>query len=211
MIRELVLVSGDMSGSPWFASRTPPVPPLPEGITAGRATSKADANLFVSGPVNKEMAASRLSDGDTCSIVMKHGTGLIAQMWLTEKPRFIEWIGCNVAPPEGHVHLYNAWVEPEFRGLGLQWVLAAISCSDVMDRGKHHICAGVERKEYPPFARKYAAMSLGVISAYGSIWALKIFGRAVVTISAGPPRSLEKASEAARKIYARRVGRSTCV
>ena len=211
MIRELVLVSGDMSGSPWFASRTPPVPPLPEGISVGRATSKTDAELFVTGPITREQAAIRIADGDTCSVVIKQGTGLIAQMWLTEKPRFIEWIGCNVTPPDGHVHLYNAWVEPEYRGLGLQWVLAAISCSDVIDRGKHRICAGVERKEYPPFARKYAAMTLGVISAYGSIWALKIFGRAIVTISARPPRSLEKASEAARKIFARRVGRLTCV
>jgi hypothetical protein len=210
MIRELVLVSGDLSGSPWFVSRTPPIPSLPEGITVGRATSKADAELFVTGPITREQAVTRIADGDTCSIVIKQGTGLIAQMWLTEKPRFIEWIGCNVTPPDGHVHLYNAWVEPEFRGLGLQWVLAAISCSDVLDRGKHHICAGVERKEYPPFARKYAAMTLGVISAYGSIWALRIFGM-TATIAAGPPRSLEKASEAARKIFARRVGRLPCV
>jgi len=210
MIRELVLVAADLSASPWFVSRTPPVPPLPEGITVGRATSKADAELFVKGPISPEVASSRLADGDTCSMVIKQGTGLIAQMWLTEKPRFIEWIGCNITPPNGHVHLYNAWVEPEFRGLGLQWVLAAISCGDVVDRGKRHICAGVERKEYPPFARKYAAMSLGVISAYGSIWALRIFGM-TATISAGPPRGLEKASEAARRIFARRVGRWPCV
>jgi len=210
MIRELVLVAADLSASPWFVSRTPPVPPLPEGITVGRATSKADAELFVKGPISPEVALSRLADGDTCSMVIKQGTGLIAQMWLTEKPRFIEWIGCDVTPREGHVHLYNSWVEPEFRGLGLQWVLAAISCGDVEDRGKRHICAGVERKEYPPFARKYAAMSLGVISAYGSIWALRIFGM-TATISAGPPRGLEKASEAARRIFARRVGRWPCV
>jgi hypothetical protein len=210
MIRELVLVSGDISDTPWFASRTPPIPPLPEGITIGRATSKADAELFVRGPITREQAATRFADGDTCSMVIKQGTGLIAQMWLTEKPRFIEWIGCSVTPPDGHVHLYNAWVEPEFRGLGLQWVLAALSCKDVVDRGKRCICAGVERKEYPPFARKYAAMTLGLISAYGSIWALRIFGM-TATISAGPPRSLEKASEAARKIFARRAGRLPCV
>ena len=82
MIRELVLVSGDFSGSPWFVARTPPVPPLPEGITFGRATSKTDADLFLSGPVTKEEAAARLADGDTCSVVIKSGTGLIAQMWL---------------------------------------------------------------------------------------------------------------------------------
>lgn len=209
MIRELVLVSADISNSPWFASGTPPVPPLPDGITAGRATSKADAELFVRGPITRELAASRLDDGDTCSVVIKQGTGLIAQMWLSEKPRFIEWIGCDVTPPDDHVHLYNAWVEPEFRGLGLQWVLAALSCGDVVARGKHRICAGVERKEYPPFARKYAAMTLGVISAYGSIWALRIFGM-TATISAGPPRSLETAREAARKLFARRAGRWPC-
>ena len=210
MIRELVLVSGDISGSPWFAARTPPVPELPEGLTVRHATSKADAELFASGPVTIEQATARLVDGDTCTVVIRADRGLVAQMWCTEKSRFIDWIGCNVTPPDGHVHLYNAWVEPEFRGLGLQWVLAAASCTDVIARGRHRICAGVERKEYPPFARKYAAMTLGVISAYGSIWALRIFGM-TATISAGPPRSLEKASEAARKIYARRVGRSTCV
>ena len=209
MIRELVLVSGDLSESPWFASRTPPIPPLPEGIAVGRATSKADAELFVRGPITRELATTRLADGDKCSFVVKQGTGLIAQMWVTEKPRFIEWIGCTVKPPDDHVHLYNAWVEPEFRGLGLQWVLAALSCGDVVARGKHRICAGVERKEYPPFARKYAAMTLGVISAYGSIWALRIFGM-TATMSAGPPRSLEKASEAARRIFARGRERSPC-
>src|SRR5687768_390275 len=56
MIRELVLVAADLSASPWFASRTPPVPPLPEGITVGRATSKADAELFVKGPISPEVA-----------------------------------------------------------------------------------------------------------------------------------------------------------
>jgi hypothetical protein len=209
MIRELVLVSSDLSGSPWFAARTPPVPPLPEGITVGHAKTKADAELFMSGPISSEVAASRIADGDTCSIAIKAGRGVVGQMWCTEKARYIEWIGCDVKPPEGHVHLYNAWVEPEFRGLGLQWILAAVSCSDVLDRGLHAICAGVERKEYPPFARKYAAMTLGVITAYGSIWALRIFGL-TVSMSAGPPRGLDKAREAARKIFARRVGRLPC-
>ena len=209
MIRELVLVSGDLSISPWFASRSPPIPTLPEGLTIGHARTKADAELFVTGPISREVAAGRFADGDTCSVVIKPDRGVIGQMWCTEKTRYIEWIGCDVKPPEGHVHLYNAWVEPEFRGLGLQWILAAVSCSDVVDRGLHHICAGVERKEYPPFARKYAAMTLGVISAYGSIWALRMFGM-TAKISAGPPRSLDKASEAARKIFARRAGRLPC-
>jgi hypothetical protein len=209
MIRELVLVSGDFSASPWFVTRTPPVPPVPDGLTVRRTTSKEDASLFVRGPVTREQAATRFAEGDTCSVAIKPEFGLVAQMWLTERPRFIEWIGCTVKPPAGHVHFYNAWVEPEFRGLGLQWILAAESCSDVMDRGLHCICAGVERKEYPPFARKYAAMTLGVISAYGSIWALKIFGM-TAAISAGPPRGLERATEAARKIFARRVGRTPC-
>lgn len=209
MIRELVLVAADLSAAPWFVSRTPPVPPVPDGITVGHAKTKADAELFLTGPITREQAASRFAEGETCSVAVKAGTGVVAQMWCTEKARYIEWIGCEVKPPEGHVHLYNAWVEPEFRGLGLQWILAAASCTDVLDRGLHRICAGVERKEYPPFARKYAAMSLGVITAYGSIWALRIFGM-TAKISAGPPRSLDRARDQAQKIFARRAGRFPC-
>ena len=96
MIRELVLVAADMSAAPWFVSRTPPIPAIPDGITVGHAKTKADAELFLTGPITREQAASRFAEGDTCTVAVKAGTGVVAQMWCTEKARYIEWIGCEV-------------------------------------------------------------------------------------------------------------------
>jgi hypothetical protein len=69
------------------------------------------------------------------------------------------------------------------------------------------MCAGVERKEYPPFARKYAGMGLAHIAPYKSIWSLRVFGVTVVAIPCPPPRSLEAARERASRILARRTTR----
>jgi hypothetical protein len=132
---------------------------------------------------------------------------MAAQMWCSEQTRFIDWIGCDIRVPEGHVHVYNSWVRPESRGLGLQWALASASCGNVFARGRSKICAGVERREYPPFARKYAAMGLGVVAPYQSLWSLRLLGMTVASIPLSSPRSLEAARENAGRIFARRAAR----
>jgi hypothetical protein len=70
------------------------------------------------------------------------------------------------------------------------------------------MCAGVERKEYPAFARKYAAMGLGLMAPYKSIWALRVRGFAVAAIATRPPRRLEMAHSNALKVLARRTERA---
>ena len=202
MIRELVLVSGDLSATRWFASRTPPVPRLPAGISLETAT---DERLFAKGPISPKQAGERLSEGDTCVVAVSPEIGLAAQMWCTERTRYIDWIGCDIRPPDGHVHVYNSWVEPEFRGLGLHWSLAAAACGTVVERGRTHLCAGVERKEYAPFARKYAAMGLALLAPYKSIWSLRVWGVTAAAVSARPPRVLEVARLNASKILAGRA------
>jgi len=170
-------------------------------------SDRAAANLFAEGPVPPEQAGERLAQGDTCHVAIASGAVMAAQMWCSERTQFIDWIGCNIRPPDGHVHVYNSWVRPEFRGLGLQWNLAAAACRDVAVRGRSHMCAGVERKEYPPFARKYAAMGLGLMAPYKSIWSLRLLGM-TAAIPAPPPRCLETARRNASRILVRRAGRA---
>ena len=206
MIRELVLVAGDLAAAPWFVRGAPPVPPDPAGVAIERFAGTAPPHLFDGGPVSTTLATKRLVDGDTCLVAVTSGA-MVAQMWCSERPRFIEWIGCDIHPPAGHVHVYNSWVQPEFRGLGLQWNLAAASCQDILARGRTKMCAGVERKEYPPFARKYAAMGLGLVAPYKSVWSWQAFGLTPVVVALPPPRTLKAASQNAAKILARHESR----
>ncbi len=203
MIRELVLVTGDFSLSPWFARGIPPAPRVPDGIRIETLVKNAPQGLFTDGPVSSAEAAARLSEGDTCHAALTAGGFLAAQMWSTERSRYIDWIGCDIRPPERHVHVYNSWVQPEFRGLGLQWNLAAAAGADVVARGHHQMCAGVERREYPPFARKYASMGLGMITPYRSIWSLRVFGMTAAVIPLPPPRSLDLARRNAHRVFTR--------
>jgi hypothetical protein len=206
MIRELVLISADLAASPWFARGVPPSPSTPAGFAIETLAAGATAP-FVDGPIPAAQAAQRFAEGDTCQIAFTSHRVMAAQMWCSEQTRFIDWIGCDIRVPAGHVHVYNSWVRPEFRGLGLQWALASASCGDVFARGRSKMCAGVERREYPPFARKYAAMGLGVVAPYQSLWSLRVLGVTVVSIPLSPPRSLESARENASRIFARRAAR----
>ena len=208
MIRELVLVSGDLAAAPWFVRGVPPSPPVPEGFTIETLSAGAPAHLFDDGPIPPAQATQRFADGDTCHVAVTRDGVVGAQMWCSERTRFIDWIGCDICPPEGHVHVYNSWVRPEFRGLGLQWNLAAASCRDIAARGRSKMCAGVERKEYPPFARKYAAMGLGLMAPYKAIWSLRLLGVTAAAISVPPPRALERARLNASKVLARRAARA---
>jgi len=207
MIRELVLVAGDLAAAPWFIHGAVPCPPSPAGFAIERFTDTAPSHLFDEGPVSAKLAAERLGDGDTCIVAVTSGA-MAAQMWCSERPRFIDWIGCDIRPPEGHVHVYNSWVQPEFRGLGLQWNLAAASCQDILARRRTKMCAGVERKEYPPFARKYAALGLGLVAPYKSLWSWQVLGRTPAVIGLPPPRVLRAATDNAAKILARREVRA---
>ena len=207
MIRELVLVSADLSAAPWFAAGVPPMPPLSPDIALSTVSTEVDLEIFANSPVPPSLAASRLTEGDACDVAVAPGSVLAAQMWSTERPRFIDWIGCNIRPPMGHVHVYNSWVRPEFRGLGLQWNLAAAACRGIAARGRTHMCAGVERREYPPFARKYAAMGLGLMAPYKSLWSLRILGLTAAVVAMPAPRCLETARRNALNVLARRAGR----
>ena len=204
MLRELILTSGDFATTHWFPHDPPPMLPPPEGTTVETIRDAGDADLFAIGPVSPAEAKQRLSEGDSC-VVATDAAGLAAAMWCSERKRFIKWIGCNIRPPPGHVHFYNAWVRPDTRGVNLQWVMAAAACANVVALGRQKICAGVERREFPPFARKYAAIGLGVISPYQSVWAYRALGMTAV-LRTRPPSSLNKASRKADAIFARRAG-----
>ena len=92
--------------------------PPPKGTSVETIRNPSDADLFAIGPVSVAEAKQRLDEGDSC-VVATDDSGLAAAMWCSERKRFIKWIGCNIRPPEGHVHFYNAWVRPDARGLNL--------------------------------------------------------------------------------------------
>ncbi|MDX2224439.1 MAG: hypothetical protein SFV21_16930 [Rhodospirillaceae bacterium] len=202
MIRELVLVRAGFSETPWFGRRPPPPPALVPGVRLEAITDVSMAAAFGDSPVPVADVARRLSDGDVCIGALSDAGCIVGQMWSADRPRWIDWIGATVTPPADHRLLYNAWVAPAWRGHGLQWALAAAACGDVVRRGAVGIAAGVERREYAPFARKYAALGLAVIVPFASVWALRLFGRAL-TWTATPPRGLSAATERARAMLAR--------
>lgn len=199
MIRELILVSCDISRAT-FPRDTESM--LPSEGSVIIISDIKDAHLFSIGPVAMTEAKTRLQEGDFCVVVLD-AHGLAAEMWATEHPRYIDWIGCKIVPEKNHVHLYNAWVRPDVRGPGLQWRLAWEACKGVIRRGKSKVFAGVERAEYAPFARKYAAMGLGLLKPIRSIWAGKLLG-ITIAVPVPPPAVLAPAMANARNILLRK-------
>lgn len=177
---------------------------MPGGFSLAIAEHAGKAGLFTTGPVPGAKAQIRLSEGDFC-VVVSDKSGLAAQMWASERARFIEWIGCKIVPEDQHVHLFNAWVRPDVRGRGLQWILASEACRNVIRNGRTKVFAGVERVEYAPFARKYAAMGLGLLIPIRSVWAGRLFG-VTIAINTRPPKALHAAMLGAKSILSRRRG-----
>ena len=176
MIRELIVVTADLTATPWFASGTAPRPTLAPDLTLRTITETHDAARFAGDPVNADVAEARLAAGDCC-IAVEHSTGMLAaQLWLTTQARHLDWIGCAVAPEPDTVLLYNAWVDPAHRGRDSHWAMAGLACETVAKMGFGKISAGVERHEFEPFARKYADMGLAVIVPVASLWCLRSKG-----------------------------------
>jgi hypothetical protein len=209
MIRELVLVAADFSAVPSAGNGAPPPAALPAGFSVEVLAAGADVARFAGGPVDPDGAAQRLAEGDRCIVVRDNDFHLAAQMWCATVPRLIDWIGAEVAPRAGHALLYNAWVAPAARGRGLQWALAARACADVAESGLAGICAGVERREYAPFARKYATLGLAVIVPYASLWSLRLLGR-TWSWQTPPPVALHGALANARAAFTRACGVAAC-
>jgi hypothetical protein len=209
MIRELVLVSADLRAAPWFASGAPPLPAIPADIEL-RVIADNDTEPFARGPVSRETAHARLAAGDRCAIAVDGKThAMIAQLWLSPLPRGLDWIGCTVAPPPGHMLIYNAWVDPPSRGHGLHWALASLACQTVVSAGLTKICAGVERQEFAPFAKKYADMGLALIAPYASLWTWRVLGR-TLRMHLPPPRALARISLQRRAEFPSPAGTPSC-
>ncbi|MCB2107321.1 MAG: hypothetical protein KDE14_06445 [Rhodobacteraceae bacterium] len=195
-------MTADLTATPWAGTGIPPMMALPEGFAVEVVAGPGPPDAKWTGGVAATTARQRLSEGDRCIVVKCAANEIAAEMWCTDQARHIDWIGCDVVPPPALTLLYNAWVAPVHRGHGLQWVLAAAACGDVLARGRRGIYAGVERAEYAPFARKYAAMGLAVIEPTTSLWALTCFGQ-TFTFKTRPPGSLSDATEKAQDLFAR--------
>ena len=172
MIRELVIITADLAAAPWHARGTAPRLPTPPEIAF---TSEVSADAFTAGPVSVETARARLAAGDRCVVAMESAK-LVGQMWLTREARHLDWIGCDVSPRAGHVLLYNAWVDPAWRGRNVHWSLASLGCETTLAMGATAITAGVERGEFEPFAHKYADMGPAVIQPAASLWCIRFAG-----------------------------------
>src|SRR4030095_337898 len=101
MIRELVLVSGDLAAAPWFSRGIPPSPPTPEGLTIETLSASGSPHQFNDGPVPLAQAVRRLAEGDTCLVAVTSGGVMAAQMWCSERSRFIGWNGRHNCSPGG--------------------------------------------------------------------------------------------------------------
>ena len=187
MIRELVLVAADLSACPWFALGTPPRAELAADLTVQTIADPAAAERFAGSPLPPGEARTRLTEGDRCVVVADTAGKLVSQLWLSKAARHLDWIGCAVAPQDGALLLYNAWVDPAQRGRGAHWAMARQACAETVAMGFTKISAGVERHEFQPFAHKYAEMGLAVIVPYASLWC---WPAVALRVTLRPPRLL---------------------
>ena len=139
MIRELVLVTADLKAAPWRARGTAPRLPTPPEIAFAGEIS---ADAFAAGPVSADVARARLAGGDRCVVALERSK-LVGQMWISRQPVHIDWIGCDVAPLADQVLLYNAWVDPDWRGRNIHWGLASLACETALQMGACAITAGL--------------------------------------------------------------------
>lgn len=146
-----------------------------------------NAGLFSGEPLSADTARLRLADGDRCVAVRDVVGKIVDQLWLTQKPRHLDWIGCEVAPLASSALFYNAWVDPAQRGRNVHWAMASQACAQALAMGFTKISAGLDRHEYQPFAHKYAEMGLAIITPYASLWCMPATGW---NVTCNPPRIL---------------------
>ena len=119
----------------------------------------------------------RLARGDGCLIGRDATTGgLVYHLWVTESGAYLDWIFAAVTPRPQELLVYDVWLGENHRGGPAHWAAAALTCQEAMRRGRRYILAGVERREFPSFARKYRAHGLPQITADRAIIGIWIGG-----------------------------------
>lgn len=198
MLRELILFKANVVEMASASKRAAPDEPEQARVEFSLLDTDSCDDSIPS-PHCAEEFRQRLSEGQFCLVGRdSESVRIVSTMWMTDQPVFIEWIACQVTPLPDHFLLYNAWVDPTYRGKSIHWENARKACEQVTRMGCSNICAGVEIKEFEPFARKYAEIGLACIEPYASLWALTLF-RKTFSLTLPPRKSLVRYSHSMRE------------
>lgn len=204
MVRDLILVKGDVTRTEWFLAGAPaPHVTTPDNVNMrwlcrDEWESKAE---ILDRP--REIIARRFDRGARCLIGWDEtDRRVIYHLWADDKGSHTPWIFRRLEPLDKHLLIFDVWAHPDYRGKNVHWAGAAMSCEEVVRRGLTGICAGLEAHEFLPFATKYASFGLGLITPYASILGFNFFGLKL-HFDRPPPEGLCAFS---RKLHARYPG-----
>lgn len=193
MVRQLVLVTGDITRTAWFRDGGgPPEVAVPENVRMRWLPDeewRSTPEMLETAP---ETVAGRYRTGARCLIGMDTESGrLIYHLWVSEAGAYTPWIFRYVEPPPGHLLVFDVWAHPDHRGGKLHWAGASMAAREAQRLGRTGIYAGVEEHEFFLFAAKYAGFGLGLIVPHSSVIGIKVFGLKMHFDGAPPPRLVE--------------------
>jgi hypothetical protein len=81
---------------------------------------------------------------------------VIYHLWISEAEEYIDWIFHPIAPPAGHVLVFDVWVHPDHRGGNVHWAGAAEACAEAVRRHRPVIFAGILTIDIVVFAKAKA-------------------------------------------------------
>ena len=178
MIRDLILVSGNVTRTKWYLDGQPPPHVSVPGHVDMRWLSFADwraDKAILDTPA--ETVARRFSRGASCLVGWDgQDQRVIYHLWVSERGTYTPWIFKVLEPLAEHLIIFDVWAHPDYRGKNVHWAGASMACEEVVRSGAKGICAGLEAHEFLPFATKYASFGLGLITPYASILGFKLFG-----------------------------------
>lgn len=163
--RELVVFEADLSISPWLIkNELPQFPKIPDYISY--QWLKEQQCLERSDQLNRshEMIKERYRDEGQClvGIDIRNNT-IISELWLTTKSAYIEWIFKRMHASNKGVFLYNIWLHPDYRGGTIYQYGIVLACQKAAQLGHLIVSAGVEERDFYPFARMHAILKTALL------------------------------------------------
>ena len=190
MVRQLVLVTGDITRTAWFREGAdPPEVTLPGDVRMRwlpHEEWQATPEMLETVP---ETVAERYRTGARCLIGMDTESGRVMyHLWVSEVGAYTPWIFRYVEPPPGHLLVFDVWAHPDCRGRNLHWAGATMAADEARRCRLTGIYAGVEEHEFLLFAAKYASLGLGLITPHVGLFGVKFFGLTMHVRLPPPPK-----------------------
>jgi hypothetical protein len=200
--KKLLIYYADLTDTPWFRrEELAPLPPIPEDIEVRwlqQQDWEQDPGLL---GTPADIVQSRFSDGSCCLIMRNRSSGkTVYHVWLGEKGAYNAWIYKYLHAPPNGVLVFDAWVDPGYRGRNVHKLAAALVVREAITRQRPLIMAGVEEHEFFPFAMMYAKAGLGVCVPQHHLYLLRLPGVLKIHWRGGAsPRTLEFADKLRRR------------